>query len=122
MKELQSIQNLLGLARRSGKLARGSGEIRELLRRGQCKLVILASDSGGAIRRDLTFLCSQQQVPCITLLSKQELGTATGSDAKAAVALRDVHFADGILKHWTALANRKDGIDYAEKRNQNQNK
>lgn len=41
-------QNLLGLARRSGKLARGSGEIRELLRRGQCKLVILASDSGSA--------------------------------------------------------------------------
>lgn len=121
MKELQSIQNLLGLARRSGKLARGNGEIRDLLHSNRCKLVILATDSGNAIRRDLTFLCEQYHVPCITLFTKQELGMATGSDAKAALALRDTHFASGILNHWTAFTDRKDGIEYAEKRNQNKN-
>ncbi len=122
MKELQSIQNLLGLARRSGKLARGAGEIRSQLRYKKCKLVLLATDCGNALRRDLTYLCGKQQVPLITLLTKQELGQATGSDEKAAVAVLDVHFAEGILKHWTALANRKEGINYAEKRNENQNK
>ncbi len=122
MKELQSIQNLLGLARRSGKLARGAGEVRTQLRNRKCKLVLMAADCGNALRRDLTYLCGKQQVPFITLLTKQELGQATGSDDKAAIAVLDIHFAQGILKHWTALANRKDGIEYAEKRNENQNK
>jgi large subunit ribosomal protein L7Ae len=74
-KSLEAIE----VARKSGKLKKGINEVTKSLERGNMKLVVLADDTQPEeVIMHLPILCEEKNVPCISVSSKQELGTAAG--------------------------------------------
>ena len=74
-KALEAIE----IARKSGKIKKGINEVTKALERGSAKLVIIANDTQPEeIIMHIPILCEEKNVPCITVSSRQELGTAAG--------------------------------------------
>lgn len=98
--KLQKIFSLLGFASRSNNLAFGKDMLREYISdpRQRKKLVIIATDAGERVKRDLRIRCNLKEVPFLEILSKAELSRATGKQNVAAVGILDEHMVEGILR------------------------
>ena len=84
---------LLGLARRAGAVVKGTEATRQVLRRGEARLVLLAEDGSDSQRGKILPLARARGVPLGTLGSRVELGAAVGSGPLAAVAVTRSGFA-----------------------------
>jgi|SRR3989338_9015961 len=74
-KALEAIE----IARNTGKLRKGTNEVTKVLERGQAKLVAIAKDvSPAEIVMHIPLLAKEKGVPCVTVNTKDELGTAAG--------------------------------------------
>ena len=74
-KALEAIE----VARNTGKLRKGTNEVTKVLERGQAKLVAIAKDvSPAEIVMHIPLLAKEKGVPCVTVNTKDELGTAAG--------------------------------------------
>jgi ribosomal protein L7Ae-like RNA K-turn-binding protein len=89
---------LLGLARRAGAVVAGTEAVREALRKGSARLVILAEDMSGTQQEKVLPLVRARGVPWETLGSMQEVGDALGRGPLAAVAVTAEGFAGEIRK------------------------
>jgi ribosomal protein L7Ae-like RNA K-turn-binding protein len=87
---------LLGLAQRAGAVVKGTDATRSALRRGQARLVILATDGSETQQEKVLPLASAQGVPWRRLGSMDELGGALGTGPLAAVAVTERAFAGEI--------------------------
>ncbi|MBU1204110.1 MAG: 50S ribosomal protein L7Ae [Nanoarchaeota archaeon] len=88
------------IAKKTGKLKKGSNEATKIIERGIAKLVLIAEDtSPKEIIMHLAPLCEEKQVPCVTVSSKEELGAAAGLDvATTAVVIINEGDAREIIK------------------------
>ena len=93
---IDGVKNLLGLARRAGKVASGDLAVREALARGKAILVLLAQDAGPTTAGRFSRLCGQREIDCISIGSQEELGRALGQSPRAVLAVTDVNFARGL--------------------------
>ncbi|HLC99296.1 MAG TPA: ribosomal L7Ae/L30e/S12e/Gadd45 family protein [Candidatus Nanoarchaeia archaeon] len=77
------------LAKRTGKIRKGSNEVTKALEKGKAKLVVIAKDiSPPEITMHIPLLAKEKGVPCIEVPSKEELGAAAGLGVgTAAVAI-----------------------------------
>ena len=67
------------LAKRTGKIRKGSNEVTKALEKGKAKLVVIAKDiSPPEITMHIPLLAKEKGVPCIEVPSKEELGAAAG--------------------------------------------
>ena len=67
------------IARKTGKIKKGTNETTKAVERGIAKLVIVAKDtSPQEIIMHLAPLCKEKSIPLIEVPSKEELGTAAG--------------------------------------------
>lgn len=91
---------IIELAKRSGKIKKGTNEVTKALERGKAKLVVVAEDvSPKEITMHLPLLAKEKGVPCITVPSKVELGVAAGMPiAAVAVAVTEEGEAKAQLK------------------------
>lgn len=82
---------LIEIVRDSGNVRKGTNETTKAIERGLAKLVVIAEDiEPPEIVMHLPPLCKEKEVACITVPSKQELGTAAGIDVPtAAVCIAD---------------------------------
>lgn len=90
------VLHLLGLCQRAGKVVSGDNAVRASLPKGKIKLLIIADDTSERIKKEYLHLGKTNNVPVILALTKQELGLAIGKSARAAVAITDGNFAQGI--------------------------
>jgi large subunit ribosomal protein L7Ae len=83
---------LVEIANTTGKIKRGTNETTKAVDRGQAKLVVIAMDvEPEEIVMHLPPLCEEKGVPYTYVLSKIELGKASGIEVQAAsVAIIDV--------------------------------
>lgn len=88
---------LLGLARRAGKILFGE-EILEKFREGKIQIVFIASDISEKSRERILKKCSYYNTPYIDQFSAEELGTAVGKRNIRSLALTDRGFAENVLK------------------------
>lgn len=88
---------LLGLARRSGRLAAGHAAVERALVRGEARLVILAADASPGTRRRFQRLADAAGVPVRTWGGKDELGAALGTTPKAVLAVLDAGLAARLI-------------------------
>lgn len=95
MENRQKILNLLGLARRAGKVVAGEEMVLKKLRNGQLSLVLMASDCGQATRKKVTDKCQSYQVDLCEEFNQVELSLAIGQK-RTIVALTDKGFAQKI--------------------------
>jgi len=92
------IAGLIGLCRKSGKLACGATAAETAIKRKKCYLVIIAEDCGESIKKHFVNLCTIYKVEYRIMFNKEWLGTATGLDEKAVIAVKSKDFAQGMLR------------------------
>lgn len=88
------------MARKSGKIKKGTNEVTKLLERGQAKAVVYASDCNPKeIVMHLPLLAKEKGIPCFEVSSKEELGAAAGlTKPTAAVVITDLGDAKHMIK------------------------
>lgn len=86
---VESAYEAVELAKRTGKIKKGSNEVTKALEKGKAKLVVIAKDiSPPEITMHIPLLAKEKGVKCIEVPSKEELGAAAGlSVGTAAVVI-----------------------------------
>lgn len=91
---------IVEIARKTGKIKKGTNEVTKMLERGQAIAIVYASDvNPKEIVMHLPLLAKEKGIPAFEVPSKEELGVAAGlTKPTAAVAIIDAGDAKGILK------------------------
>ncbi|WP_054949867.1 L7Ae/L30e/S12e/Gadd45 family ribosomal protein [Numidum massiliense] len=95
---MKQLTNMLGLAMRAGYIVSGEEQVVQKMRRGQARLVFLASDAGMQTAKKITDKAATNCVPVLRLLDRGQLGGAIGKGERVVVALTEVGFARQLLK------------------------
>ena len=88
---------LLGMARRAGAVASGTGSTRRALREGRARLVLFARDASETQRDKVMKLLRHGKTPRATLGTREALGSAVGSAPVSAVAITDRELAKELV-------------------------
>ncbi|MFH1376469.1 MAG: 50S ribosomal protein L7Ae [Candidatus Woesearchaeota archaeon] len=88
------------LAKKTGKIKKGSNEATKVAERGIAKLVVAAADvSPKEVIMHLEPLCKEKGIPYVEVPSKEELGAAAGLQVStAAVAIVKEGEAKDLIK------------------------
>jgi len=72
------------IAKTTGKIKKGTNEVTKAIEKGTAKLVVVVKDvTPPEVVMHLPLLAKEKGVPCITVDSKEELGTAAGLGVSA---------------------------------------
>lgn len=95
-KALEAIE----LAKKTGKIRKGTNEVTKVVERGQAKLVVIAKNvNPPEIVMHLPALCEEKKIPLVEVEKKEDLGAAAGlSVATSAVAIISEGEAKDIIK------------------------
>jgi large subunit ribosomal protein L7Ae len=90
------------LARKGGKIIKGTNEVTKAIEKDKAKLVVYAKDvSPPEITMHLPLLAKEKGIPCVEVPSKNELGAAAGLKVgTASVAIVKEGDAKEILKEF----------------------
>lgn len=88
------------IARKSGRVRKGTNESTKAVERGAAKLVVIATDvDPPEIVAPLPYICDEKKIPFIFVPSKEKLGNACGIDVAAgAVAIAEPGEAEKLVK------------------------
>ena len=77
------------IAKKTGKLKRGTNEVTKVAEKGIAKLVVVAKDvNPQEIVMHIPVLCKEKEIPCVPIPSREDLGVAAGLDVStSAVAI-----------------------------------
>ncbi len=92
----------------TGKLKKGANEVTKALERGTAKLVIFAKDTiPPEIIMHLPLIAKENNIPCIEVPSKEELGAAAGVGvATSAIAVIEEGDAKNLIKELAESAKQ----------------
>jgi ribosomal protein L7Ae-like RNA K-turn-binding protein len=90
----QRVQRLLGLARKAGSVAVGLRATEKSLRRGQCRVILLARDASSRTSRIVRR--NTGRIPVVAVQNKQTLGSWVGSSPVAVVAITQKELAKAV--------------------------
>ncbi len=92
------------IAKKTGKLKKGSNEVTKTVERGIAKLVAIAKDTNPIeVVMHLPPLCQEKGITLVVVPSKEDLGSAAGlSVATAAVAIVEEGDSKNIIKDITS--------------------
>lgn len=69
------------IARKTGRIKKGTNEVTKNVERGQARLVLIATDvNPKEVIMHLPVLCREKNIPYIEVSSKEDLGAAAGLD------------------------------------------
>lgn len=105
---MQKVFGLMGLAKRAGRLVTGETGVKDSVRFGKAKLVIIASDASDNTKKNITDSCKYYNVKYYIAATKDTLGHAVGNDYNAAVAIVDDGFARSVEKNLQAILSGGD--------------
>ena len=91
---------LIEAAKKSGSLKKGTNEVTKAIERGKAQFVAVAEDvSPKEVTMHIPLLAKEKGIPCQTVPSREELGTAAGlAVPSVAVAVIDAGNGKDILK------------------------
>ncbi|MGM5479915.1 MAG: ribosomal L7Ae/L30e/S12e/Gadd45 family protein [Nanobdellota archaeon] len=94
---------LIEATKKSGSLKKGTNEVTKAIERGKAKFVAIAEDvSPKEVTMHIPLLAEEKGIPCVTVPSREELGTAAGlAVPSVAIAVVDPGDAKDILKELT---------------------
>jgi len=88
---------LLGIARRAGAVASGTGSTRRALKEGRARLVLFAQDASETQRDKVMKLLVHGRTPREIVGTREALGLAVGSAPVSAVAVTDKELAKELI-------------------------
>jgi ribosomal protein L7Ae-like RNA K-turn-binding protein len=91
--------NILGLAKRAGKIIDGEGRVLQSFKSSPHMLVFLASDTGENIKKKILDKARFYNINVITSFDTDELSRAIGKQNRKVLALIDKNFIDLIAKN-----------------------
>ena len=92
---------MLGLARRAGRIESGEFSTEKAVRYRKAQLVIVANDASENTKKNFSSLCAFYKVPIRIFSTKEELGHAIGQEMRASAAVTDENFARALEKMLT---------------------
>jgi large subunit ribosomal protein L7Ae len=100
MAETKKILEAVEVARKTGKIKKGTNEVTKAVERGVAKLVVVAKDvSPPEITMHIPLLAKEKGVTCLEVPSKEELGAAVGIGvATVSVAIVEEGEAKKLVK------------------------
>jgi len=79
MADTKKVLEAVEIARKTGKIKKGTNEVTKAIERGVAKLVVVAKDiSPPEITMHIPLLAKEKGVLCLEVPSKEELGAAVG--------------------------------------------
>ena len=101
---MDKLLNLIGLAKKAGKLEVGEEPVGAAARSKQARLILIASDAAENTRRRAKHFGDAGECICLEIpATKEALGKALGRTSCALLALTDIGFAEAIVKKLAAL-------------------
>lgn len=93
---------IIELAKKSGKLKRGTNEVTKAIERAKAVFVAVAEDvSPKEITMHIPMLAKEKGIPCQTVPSREELGAAAGLTVPAvAIAVTEAGDAKNLVKEF----------------------
>ena len=91
---------IIEVAKKTGKIKKGTNEVTKAIERGQAAFVAVASDvSPKEITMHIPLLAKEKGIPCVEVPSREELGTAAGlAVPSVAIAVVDAGEAKDLIK------------------------
>ena len=109
---MDKLLNLIGLAKKAGKLEVGEEPVGAAARSKHARLILIASDAADNTRRRALHFGEAGECICLEIPpTKEDLGRALGRTSCALLALTDIGFA----KHGRTRAEREKAHRAAEK-------
>ena len=90
---------MISLATKAGKTASGEFATEQSVKSFRAELVIVASDASDNTKKKFKNMCEFYEVPFYIYGDKDSLGHAMGKEFRAMLAVNDLGFAKGIMKH-----------------------
>jgi len=76
---------IVEIARKTGKVEKGTNEVTKAIERGTAKLVVVAEDvNPKEVIQHLMPLCKEKGIPCVMVDSRKKLGIAAGINVPTA--------------------------------------
>ncbi len=97
MRRMGDPMAILGMARRAGALAYGTGSTRRALKEGRARLVLFAQDASETQRDKVMKLLDHRRTPRAIVGTREALGLAVGSAPVSAVAVTDRELAKELV-------------------------
>lgn len=90
--------SMVGLATRAGKTVSGEFATEKAVKEQKARVVIVAEDASDNTKKLFTNKCDYYKVPIFITGSKDELGSVTGNQSRASLAVIDEGFAKVIIE------------------------
>ena len=100
--KLSKALSLISLATKAGKTVSGEFCTEKEVKTGLAELVIVADDASDNTKKKFKNMCEFYEVPIYFYGDKDTLGHAMGKEFRASLAVTDLGFAKGIIKHLDA--------------------
>ena len=91
--------SMISLATKAGKTASGEFATEQSVKSFRAELVIVATDASDNTKKKFQNMCDFYEVPIYFYGDKDTLGHAMGKEFRASLAVNDLGFAKGIMKH-----------------------
>ncbi|MDZ7779380.1 MAG: ribosomal L7Ae/L30e/S12e/Gadd45 family protein [Gemmatimonadota bacterium] len=89
---------ILGLARRAGEASGGTEAVRQAVRDGRAKVVVMATDASPTQLKKIRSTIHNRTIPQVFLGDRSTLGAAIGAAPLAAIAVTDASLAGRLLE------------------------
>ena len=97
--KLTKALSMISLATKAGKTESGEFSTEKAVKTFYAELVIVASDASDNTKKKFKNMCEFYEVPFYIYGDKDSLGHAMGKEFRASLAVTDLGFAKGIIKH-----------------------
>ncbi len=97
------IFNLLGLARKAGKLQAGTEAVKGSLKKGDCCLLVISTDMSDRIKKDYMAISSRNDIKCLEIADRIQLGRAVGKSQVTILSVNEAGIAQQIIKLYEVM-------------------
>lgn len=103
---LERVLGLLGIAARAGAVVMGTERVRERIRNGDVRLVVVASDASNNSRAKVLPLLQALRLPYMVAFSRAELGAAVGKSSLSVLAVTRESLAARVAELFKELSEQ----------------
>lgn len=96
--QADNILGMIGLATKSGKVISGMDAVVESVQKHKAKLVIIAVDTSEKSKKNIKYVCTNNDINVIELSTIERLSNVIGKKNRAILSITDKNFSEGILK------------------------
>lgn len=92
------VLGLLGLSAKAGKVCFGRDACIDLIEKNKVELIIVATDASERTKRNIEFICNNNNINICFYGTIDELSRAIGKNNKAVIGIKEENFAKQIEK------------------------